>query len=90
MSDETPIHEQCTRHDGQEGKTRIILWLLCILIAINVSMGGALYAGMSDVKSSVSVVSYKLQTFESADSRLDTRLNQIEIRLREIEMERKK
>ena len=79
------IHEQCTAHSGMETKNRTILWLLGILIALMITIGGAQFAILLDVKAQIAGYSYRMAASDEADKGMKDRLQLLEQRLQDIE-----
>lgn len=92
MGDLESNHENCVAHSGQEeriraigGKMNLVLWLLGILIAIIISLGGALYNSVQAVSyaiagygSKFSAIEAKIQQLDGTDQRLLDRLERLE------------
>jgi hypothetical protein len=76
----------CAEHSGIKSRNSLIVWLLGILISLIVVLGTALYNSLSEIKTTVGTVAYRFKVGEDFDAKMETRINQLESRMRELEL----
>lgn len=74
-------HETCPQHSGVEGRSRLLIWLLGILIVIGVGQMGM----MVDMRADVAGFAYRFQSATESRTDIKTKLGDLERRVNRLE-----
>lgn len=78
--------DNCSQHSGMEGRYTLILWLLGILIAVLVTVGGFLAVAVSDIRTQISTVPYQYEQLVERNRETKEEIKDVKTRLQQLEI----